>query len=183
MKTFSKKYVSIIFVGILDAVLALVVVFLPMRVLISDSRLAASLKATWLSLENQEQNFEVLNKDYQDSLADVTAIENSFISGEEPVEFLNFLEKLSGSLGLPMETNIFASLKSKQDKWPSMIFQISSEGKPEQMMEFLEKLENNPYLAEIVDFSLSESNKIGDGVIAGGENNIEGDFSIKVYTK
>ncbi|MDP2930828.1 MAG: hypothetical protein Q8N56_04505 [bacterium] len=184
IKTFLKEYGSVVFVGVLDVILVLIIVFLPMRAIISDSRLAASLKATWLSLENQEQNFEILNKSYQGSLAGITVVENSFVSGEEPVEFLTFLEKLAGSLGLSFETNIFVSQALKQDKWPSMIFQISGEGGPEQTMEFLEKLENNPYLAEIVDFSLSRPSKTDKGVITGsGEGNIKSDFSIKVYIK
>ena len=183
MKNFFRKYGLIIFIGILDVALVLIIIFLPMKAISSDSRLAASLKMKWLSFKDQEQSFEILDKDYQDSLADITVIENSFVSGEEPVEFLNFLEELAGSLGLSFKTNIFVSPKVKQDKWPSMIFQISGEGKSEKMMQFLDKIEHNSYLAEIIDLSLSQSSKTEKGIVIGEEGNLKGDFSIKVYIR
>ncbi len=184
---FFKKYFLNIIVGFSNLVLILAVIF-AVRAIIKNSQDFFSLRQILFSLEKQEQGFSDLTRNYQENSEEMAVIENSFSELGAPVEFLGFLEETAKNTGLAIKTELYANPKAKTDVWNSVLIQIGFRGKSDNAIRFLEKIENNIYMAEVIEFTakrLVAAGKDGSGGSAAGYDKdlIEGSFSIKVYAK
>ncbi len=168
---FYKKYLLNIIVGFANLILVIAVIF-AIKAVVKDSQELLSLRRTLFSLEKQEQDFVDLTRDYQENSEEIAIIEDSFSEIGAPVEFLNFLEETARATGLEIKTELYANPKTKTDIWGSIIIQLRSRGKSDKIIRFLDKIENNAYMAEIIEFTAKQSKDF-----------IEGTFSIRVYVK
>ncbi|MDP2946451.1 MAG: hypothetical protein Q8N61_03325, partial [bacterium] len=129
--SFWKKYSSNLILGLINTGLIVFIIFFPARIVIEDINELSSLRKTLFSLEEQEDNFDNLNKSYRINLETIEGIDNAFINSEEPVDFLTFIENLSEELELTTKIIPTVPQKSKSDVWPSMIFRLSCKGESE----------------------------------------------------
>lgn len=104
--------------------------------------------------------FQEKRQVYQESLI---KIDRLFINQAEPLDFIEFLEEESASSKLAIE--ITPSLP------PSFVLNL--QGNPSDFLKFLEKLEKAPYLIEILNLNLLNSEK----------NNFKATLSLKVYSQ
>ncbi len=144
----------------------------------NNSQELALQKEKMINLEAKINNlgkFRDLGTDLEQFLKE---IDNLFVDAEVPVDFINFLEKTSEKCGLSIEI-LPISDKEAKNFWPCINFKIISIGSFPDFLMFLEKLENNPYLLEIQNITISRLAEKEDI----SSKNIRADFSLKVFVK
>ena len=181
--SFWKKYSSNLILGFIDIGLIVFIIFFPARIIIEDINELSSLRKTLFSLEEQEDNFNNLNKGYRINLETIKGIDDSFINSEEPVDILTFIEDLSEELKLSTRITPTVPQKSKSDAWPSMIFRLSCKGESEKLIAFLEKLENSKYLMEMTDINLKKTELLNTPGQGENSDQIEAEFTLRAYVK
>lgn len=145
-----------------------------------------SSKSELASLREETKNFSQLAKIYQNYQSNLTKINGFFIDPEVPIEFIKFLEKNAILSQQKIEISLASTRKTDTDPWPSLFFQISTYGSFSNFLKFLGKLENSPYLIEILDLN---TKKLTEGELQSTKfqglflGDVGATFSIKVYTQ
>ena len=163
-----KNYLSIAVFGIISTLFAVFVVFPLFKEIkaISQNLFLKKNKIVYLSEERENlQKIENLYKTYQ---SDLERIENLFVDPEVPIEFIGFLEKTAVSSQIKLEISSMtraaarggdeqssATTKKteKEEPWQSLSVQLLVTGSFSNFSKFLHKLENGPYLIEVVDLN------------------------------
>ena len=211
-----KIYLSIAMFGIISTLLVVFVMWPLFKEIkaISQNLFLKKNKIVYLSEERENlQKIENLYKTYQ---SDLDRIENLFVDPEVPIEFIGFLEKSATDSQIKLEISSMtraaakgeneatASLttravarggdeqssattkKTEQEPWQSLSAQLLVTGSFSNFSKFLHKLENGPYLIEVLDLNTKKLTE-REVQIAGFENIPEADtittFSIKAFTK
>lgn len=177
ISAFRKKYLFNLVIGLADLGLIIFIVLFPAKVIIKDVSELSLLKKTIFSLEEQKDNFDELNKSYRANLEITNKINDSFVNSNEPIDFLSFIENSSAGFGLTTKITPTNPQKIKSDVWPSMVFHLSSRGESEKISAFLDKLENNGFLAEVTNISLKKPKD------SKGLNQIEAEISLKAFIR
>ncbi len=125
---------------------------------------------------------EVLYKNYQSDLA---RIEEYLIDPEVPIDFIRFLENVSDDSNVNLE--IISMVKNEESEpWPSLSFRVLVAGSFPDFLRFLEKIENSPYLIEILDLNgkrLTESELRAREFEGLSLDGVSVSFFFKVYTQ
>ena len=211
-----KIYLSIAMFGIISTLLVVFVMWPLFKEIkaISQNLFLKKNKIVYLSEERENiKKIENLYKTYQ---SDLDRIENLFVDPEVPIEFIGFLEKSATDSQIKLEISSMtraaakgeneatASLttravarggdeqssattkKTEQEPWQSLSAQLLVTGSFSNFSKFLHKLENGPYLIEVLDLNTKKLTE-REVQIAGFENIPEADtittFSIKAFTK
>lgn len=128
----------------------------------------------------EEQEYAVRFQQFQEThQADLRQIEDLFVDSETPSAFGEYLEEVARRAGVEFEVNPSEPMESKEDRWPSMLIRINSEGTYEDIEEVLLNLENAPYLIEISGVNIQR--QVGPEGIPSGP--IGFDITLKVYVK
>ena len=134
-------------------------------------------------LEEKTKNIENFREFYQEKEENFKKLDNIFVNQEVPVDFINFLEKVSQVARISLKISPTTPTK---DPWPSLGFQLNSVGSFPDFLKFLAKLESAPYLIEIQDLTI---NKLTETELQSEEfkklspGSVKANLSIKVYTK
>ena len=195
-----KIYLSIAIFGIISALLVVFVILPLFKEIkaISQNLFFKKNKIVYLSEERENiKKIENLYKTYQ---SDLDRIENLFVDPEIPIEFIGFLEKTATDSQIKLEifsmTRVAArggdeqssatTKKTEQEPWQSLSAQLLVTGSFSNFSKFLHKLENGPYLIEVLDLNTKKLTE-REVQAAGFENIPEADtitaFSIKAFTK
>jgi len=178
-----KIYLSIAMFGIISTLLVVFVMWPLFKEIkaISQNLFLKKNKIVYLSEERENiKKIENLYKTYQ---SDLDRIENLFVDPEVPIEFIGFLEKSATDSQIKLEISSMtraaakgeneatASLttraaarggdeqssattkKTEQEPWQSLSAQLLVTGSFSNFSKFLHKLENGPYLIEVVDLN------------------------------
>ncbi|MCK4520773.1 hypothetical protein KAT95_02820 [Candidatus Parcubacteria bacterium] len=180
MTDFNKKiYISL---GLFTTA-ALVFAFLVIYPLLTQIRENSSnfvlQKNSFAELQEREANFKKLKFFYQTYKQDLKRIDALFINSSDPVEFtafMEFLENNAKDCGLPIEILNLPVKKAELDAWNFNNSQLSLEGSFSNILKFLEKLENAPYLIEISNLNIKKDS-------ADLNKNAQANLTIKAYTK
>jgi len=143
----------------------------------ADSQELISLKSELVSFQKETENLDKLKLVYQNYQSNLAKIDEIFIDPEVPIEFFNFLDKNAALFQLEIEKSPVSKQKAENEP-PSLFFQISVSGSFPNFLKFLEKLENAPYLIDVLNLNVKK--------IISKETptaNIESTFLIKVYTR
>jgi len=144
-----KKIIIVSILGIICLVFILII-FQTIRDFKKDSQALISQKKELILLENKIKDLENFEEEYREKKEKLEKINQLFLKQDDPAEiinFLNFLRKTATDSEIVL--NISPSFQKKEN---SLTFQLSGRGEYKNIMRFLEKLENAPYLTEI--FSL-----------------------------
>ena len=128
-------------------------------------------KNSFAELQEREANFKKLKNFYQTYEQDLKRIDALFINSSDPVEFtafMEFLENDAKDCGLSIEILSLPVKKAESDAWNFNNYQLSLEGSFSNVLKFLEKLENAPYLIEISNLNTKKDSA---------------NLTIKAYTK
>jgi len=195
-----KIYLSITTFAIISALLVVFVILPLFKEIkaISQNLFLKKNKIVYLSEERENiKKIENLYKTYQ---SDLDRIENLFVDPEIPIEFIGFLEKTATSSQIKLEISSMTraaarggdeqssatTKKTEQEPWQSLSVQLLITGSFSNFSKFLDKLENGPYLIEVLDLNTKKLTE-RELQIAGFENIPEADtittFSIKAFTK
>jgi len=115
------------------------------------------------------QKFKAVSREIEET---AERIDNLFIDSRVPVDFIRFLENLAEIHYLDASISPAASGKLNKDYWQSLVFQINSRGSFPDLLKFLEKLENGPYLMKIQNLNIIRE-----------EQGVRAAFSIKVFVR
>lgn len=145
-----------------------------------------TIKGELVSLEKEIETLTEFKAGFQEMNPALEKINQMFISSDEPLAFLVFLENTSRDYGISSKISSAFMPEAKESLWPSISFQVTSSGAFPDFLKFLEKLESGIYPVEIQNLSinrLSENElklKEFEGLSLGA---VRADFLIKVYTK
>ena len=150
-----------------------------------DSSEYLSQKEKLISVEKKKGGLTNVEKTYTDVEPNLTKIDAIFVNSEEPVGFIDFLERAAQQLDLSIQISL-ANKKTEKNPWPGIYFQIKIAGSFSNFMKFLENLESAPYLIEVQNIDI----KGVSGVQAGlgtlktlKTDDVQVTFDVKVYTK
>ncbi len=150
-----------------------------------DSSEYLSQKEKLISVEKKKGELTNIEKTYADTEPNWAKIEAIFVKAEEPVGFIDFLERAAQQLNLSIQISL-ANKETEKKPWPGMYFQIKTAGSFSNFMKFLENLESAPYLIEVENMDIKgvsgtqaglgtlKSLKTGDAQVT---------LDVKVYTK
>lgn len=105
-----------------------------------------------VSLEAQTRAFLPLKAEYEKFRPYFNKTELLFVDGSAPLGFIEFLEKIGRDSDISLEIRPASSLK-KDVPWTSVDFHLTLLGPFPKCLQFVEKLENSPYLIEIQDLT------------------------------
>lgn len=125
-------------------------------------------------LEAKSQNLKGFQLAYKTHQLQLAKINQLFINPEEPLDFIEFLEKEAESGQLEVKISPFSSQQEKQSPWPYLDFQLTLTGAFPEFLKFLERLEFNPYLLEVPNLSVRKEPK---------SSRISANLLIKVYSQ
>lgn len=131
------------------------------------------------SLQNKMDSLREFEIEYGKYQSNLNKIDNLFINKEAPLGFIKSLENISKNISF----EIFSITHSSEEEGlfsDKLFFNISLEGYYENVLRFLRKLENTPYLISIQNFNLREPI---EEEIEHPPNYVEGSLLIKVFAK
>lgn len=167
-----KIYLLAFFFGILNLALLFLIVFPLLGKIEESSRELVLQNQKLTSFSKKEENLRELEKTYQIHQKDLEKIENLYIDPETPIDFISFLEKMAFDSGAEIEISLVSGKIQETDFGRALSFNISLKTFYPNFLKFLEKLENSPYLVEILDLNIKKS-----------EEKIEANFPLNVLTK
>ena len=153
-----KIYISGAIVGII--VLG-IIIFLLGEIKKSSQELISQ-KRELVSFEQKSENVESLyskDKDYQ---KDLEKINNSFVDPALPIDFIKFLEQ---SAPAPQGSVKISLAKEAAEPGGSLFYAISFSGLSSDLLKFIEKVENGPYLVEVINLNIKKGYQEGPGKI------------------
>lgn len=127
---------------------------------------------------NEALNFKQKYDDYKDNL---NKIDNLFIDSQNPVNFIEYLEK--SALGAGIELKISTPSISKDKKIIYENLQISATGQFSKILKFIREIESGQYLIQIQNINI-QNNKIAQtGKTPNKITDIKAEISIKALAK
>lgn len=150
------------------------------------SRELISKKEEILFLEEKIKKLEEFQKNYKKIKPDLEKIDSLFVEEKMPLEFIDFLKRISKDCQIPIEISTISITKTKEDPWIPIGFQINSFGSFPNFLKFLDKLEASQYLIKIENLNISKlteteiKSKEFEGASLGDVKIL---LSIKVYGK
>lgn len=155
----NKKIITASILGILIFAFISTVIFQTTKAIKKNSDDLIFQKKELILLANKIKDLEEFEKKYKDNKEELEKTDKLFIEPENPVEFINFLNFLrKTATDSEVAINISPPSQKKAEvsqPWPFITFQISGSGKFTNLMKFLEKMENSPYLIEISGLSMT----------------------------
>lgn len=115
------------------------------------------LKKQLIQSQNEIEGLKTSAALYKAHQGDIEKIDKLFVNADMPIEFMNFLEESALKSQLDLEVSSMASPSKKESgSWPSIYFQVLMAGSFSQCLKFLEKMENSPYLINILDLNIKK---------------------------
>jgi len=102
------------------------------------------------------ESWEEFKKNYPLYRKNLEKINQGFVNPEEPIDFLEFLEKEGASHNLKLEISPVSFQEKTKGFLETVGFRISSTGDYQQCLKFLEKLETSRYLIEFVQLEMEQ---------------------------
>lgn len=157
MISLNKKIYFPILISVIIFLLLFFVVICPLaKKIISDSEGFMAEKNRFIELQERQENFRNLSRQYDNYEADFAKIDSFFVNSEKPIEFIEFLERNAQDSGLIMNISSIVPQKQSQDLWDFNIYNLILEGSFDDFCRFLEKIENAPYLIEVSNLDIKE---------------------------
>ncbi len=186
-----KIYTSLAIFGAVYLLLILFIVFPLFRGIKKHSEELVSEREGLISLTNEIENLETSEKFYKANQANLEKIEELLINREVPIEFITFLEQNAENSQLESKISLLASGGKETDPWPSLSFQVLLKGSFPDFLKFLERLENGPYLTEILNLNIQKATKGSPQALFSPSpesrelplSEVNATLSIKVFTK
>lgn len=138
-----------------------------------DSEDFLSLKRESVALQQENENLRQLEVVYQSHQREIARIDDILVDPELPVGFLDLLEKNAQDSQQEIEISLSPPKKTEEKKWSVLFSQVSTSGSFPNFLKFLGKLENSPYLIQIINLDLKKST----------EPNVKSSLLMRVFAK
>lgn len=171
-KFISKIQLLLLILAVSFVLLTVFVIYPLFNNIKSQSRELVYQKEKLVHLESTVMNLEKFRVLYQDLDEILYKIDSLLINPEVPVELIGFLEKTSEECSIDSEILLGSVGNPEKYSWTPVSLQITVRGSSSDVLKFLEKLENSPYLINIRKLTLNRTDK-----------KIGANLSISVYAK
>lgn len=175
MKYRQKIYFTLGILILFFVIFVLFVIFPLFSAIKKNAQELEDAKSKTVYLATEIKNVDIVEEEYENYKSNLDKIDSLFVNLEIPVDFIRFLQKTA------QDSNVSAKISSdsvpKEQPWPVLYFQLSTESTFLNLSRFLEKLENSPYLIEIQNLIINKS----DGQDKTKE--VDANFLIQVFAK
>ena len=182
---FSKKNLLPSIVFAVSLLLIIIGIYYLVNDIITNSKELANQKKEMLTQRKNEENISKIRKEYEENFPDLLKIENLFVSADNPLPFIDFLEKNASSEGVSYKVSSTVLNTGKEGKY--FVFNVSTISSYPQFFKFLVKIEKGPYLTQVYNLNLKrigeEDIKKGDEFAGCQIGDVSSNFSLKVFTK
>lgn len=181
MKTNNKIYLIALISVLIILLLFIFLIFPSFNKIITNSNNLSSKKTSISVFRSQAAEVESFKKNYNEYEPNLKKIDQLFINIKNPVDFIEFLEKIALESGI--ESEISLSPYTLNEGESVIVFQFFSTGDFLKILQFTKALESGPYLIEIKNLTIKNSSKQN----ASGKNSVPGivdaTFLIKVFAE
>lgn len=136
------------------------------------NKIVAEKKSTF-SFEEEVAIAEQFEKVYSDLKLNFEKIDSFLVSSEAPIDLIKFLEGKAQKSNLLIDIHPYSIIKSEDDPWNSMGFNLELTGEFSNFLKFLEKIENSNYFIQVQKIQVKKISPEDIGAI----------LDIKVFTK
>ena len=180
MKAKQKIIIACVSFAMCSAIFLGVLVYPVFRGVLKDHESVLAHARELLQLKEDAKNsreFDILSTQYANEFS---RLQELFVDSKTPIAFFRFLDETSSSLGIPIEKAPGLEQQREKDPWPSFEVRVAGRGLYPNVIAFLQKIENAPYVVEVQTLTL-----LGTKGLLAEENTGEVDFSfsLKVFTK
>jgi len=181
--TLTKKIHLSLIVLLITSLLLIVFLIHPLfKDIKKNSEELLSQKQEIILLTQESENLGEIKNALETYQSNLQKMESLFINPELPIEFVNFLEKNASQSLLFLKISSIVKNQQEKDVWSSFSIQVSTIGPFPSSLRFLEKLENSPYLIEVLNFKVERlTEKKLNSTFSLGD--VEATSLLKVYTK
>ena len=152
MKTKSKIYIISIFFLVFYTIIIFISFFLYNKIIEKSKNLTDEENKTMV-LKNQMVEIEAFKIDNKLDGQNLEKIDNMFVDSQNPVDFVEFLDKSAADSGIKL--NMSALTFSKNGLSNSADSQLSLIGNLPEIITFLKVIENGPYLIKINNLDIT----------------------------
>lgn len=151
----------------------------------NDSLIISSNKDKTSLIYAEMSELNDFKKKYESYKPNLEKIDKSFVDSQNPVNFIEFLEKVSSDSGVTSDINLISSQKKIDNDFSISVFQIFTKGDVLDVLNFIEKLEKSPYLVEIQKIMVKKflKSNINNKEDLESKNNVDVNLLIEVVTK
>lgn len=172
MKIKNKIYIIVVFFGLTAVFLFIFFVFPFFKKIKTNSDDLFSKKQSIAIFKNQATEVENFKKKYEEYKPNLEKTDRLFVDLENPVDFIEFLEKTASDSGIESEISLSPYSLKQEDEF-SITFQFFSSGNFLKILEFTKALESGPYLIQIKNLTIKNSEAEG----------VDATFLIKAFSK
>lgn len=145
--------IKIYIFGATVAILILVIILFLLQGIQKSSQELISQKKELILFKQKGESLENLRGKYKAYQQNLEKINNFFVDSTLPIEFIRFLEKSA----LDSQASIrVSSTKEITGPEPALSFNTSLSGSFANLLKFIDKLENSPYLIEIDNLNVKK---------------------------
>lgn len=178
MKAKQKIIITAISFGSFSAIFLAVVVYVVLGGVQEDHGQILAYKQEFLQLQEYEKGSRELEAFSAQYAEEFLRLENLFVDSETPIAFFRFLDETADLFRLRIEKSPGAFQHLEGDRWPSFEVRLAGSGVYPDVMAFLQKIENGPYLLEVQTIALT-----GGGLGEGSQGEVGFTASLKVFTR
>ena len=172
----SKKiYISLTIFLVICFLFIFFLIYPAMANIKNSSNQILDIKNNLFSLSEKEKELKKNEDFYNIYKEDIEKKDELLIDVKVPIEFIQFLENIANEFNLSIEISSLSVPEKKDDFWPSFSLLVTTNGSFNDSMIFLEKIENAPYLIEIINLRINKSKEQDSGFVFL--------YSVKIFTK
>ena len=180
MKAKQKIVIATASFGAFTVIFLVVVVYAVLQGVLEDRGQVLTHKRELLQLQEYEKSSRELEMFSTQYAGEFLLLEDLLVDSETPIAFFRFLDGTADLFRLRIEKAPGAVQHLKGDRWPSFEIRLAGDGVYPDVMAFLQKIENGPYLLEIKNFTLTTEKGFTD---VGSQGEVEFTSSWKVFTR
>jgi len=152
-----KIIISLIIFGIIFLALFVFVILPLTNGIKKNSEALITAKRELALVKSETEKLDQLKKTYKRLEQKAEKMENLFASFDVPIDFIRFLEGLAENCQLLIDISPTSFKSDESDSWNSLWFRLTLSGSSSNLLKFIEKLENAPYLIEIQNLLIKKS--------------------------
>ena len=179
MKAKQKIVIATASFGAFTVIFLVMVVYAVLQGVLEDRGQVLTHKRELLQLQEYEKSSRELEMFSTQYAGEFLLLEDLLVDSETPIAFFRFLDGTADLFRLRIEKAPGAVQHLKGDRWPSFEIRFAGDGVYPDVMAFLQKIENGPYLLEIKNFTLTTEKGFTDV----GQGEVEFTSSWKVFTR
>lgn len=156
MQSKKKFYITFATLGILNIFFIVFLIYPIFKAVKKNSESILIEKKRIVLLTEEKEDLKKIDNLYNNYQKDLNKIDILFIDPEVPIDFVKFLEDIAQSCQVKIKISSMLKKIEKDDPWENLSTNITIIGSLPNFLKFLEKLENIPYLVEILSFNINQ---------------------------